>query len=154
MIRDKLVPAGVVSATLLAIGMTFGGATHAASPGAAEARYQQDRANCMAGHTAEDQKTCLKEAGARLEAARKGDLSSPSSAQLAANARKRCEAFTGDDRRTCLARIEDGSTSGSVAGGGELREYKQIVPGVPQDVPPTAAGPSATTAPTPVPQGQ
>jgi len=153
MIRDKLVPAGVVSATLAAVGITFGGAAHAASPGA-EARYQQDRADCLAGRTTEDQKTCLKEAGARLQAARKGDLSSPSSAQLAANARKRCDAFTGDDRRTCLARLEDGSTSGSVAGGGELREYRQIIPGVPPELPPTAAGPAATTAPTPVPQGQ
>ncbi len=50
----------------------------APTPTPAETRYQQDRANCLAGKTAESQKTCLKEAGAALQAAREHDLKSPS----------------------------------------------------------------------------
>ena len=61
----------------------------AATPTAAETRYQQDRADCMAGKTAESQKTCLKEAGAALQASREHELKSGNSAQLAANERQR-----------------------------------------------------------------
>lgn len=157
MSNQKIVSAAVVCATIAVIGITFGAPSFAAaaSPPAAdaEAHYRQDRADCLAGRTTEDQKTCLKEAGARLQAARAHDLSSPSPAQLAANARKRCEPLSGDDRKACLARADGlGTTSGSVAGGGELHEYHEIVPGVPDNLPPTAAGPAPTRPP--VPQGQ
>ena len=146
MVTDKIFSAGVICATLVVIGATFGeptfAGTTAAAPSGADARYQQDRADCLAGKTTEDQKTCLKEAGARLQAAREHDLSSPSQAQLIANARKRCEPLSGDDRKACLARADGlGTTSGSVAAGGELHEYREVVPGTPADTqPPTAAG--------------
>jgi len=156
---NKIVSAGFVCATIAVIGVTFGEPSFAAAaaappaPAGAESRYQQDRANCLAGNSIEDQKTCLKEAGARLQAARQHDLTSPSSAQLVANARKRCEPLSGDDRKACLARADGlGSTTGSVAGGGELHEYHEIVPGTPAELPPTAAGPAPTKPP--VPQGQ
>jgi len=120
----------------------------------AQAQYEQDRADCLAGRSTEDRRTCLREAGARLQAARAHDLSSPSPAQLAANARKRCDVFKGDDRQTCLARVADGTVSGSVAAGGELREYREMVPPV-ESMPPTAAGPGPShTPPPPVPPGQ
>jgi len=148
---DKIISAGVVAATIAVIGATFGEPGFAATPAPAgpEARYQQDRADCLAGKSTEDRNTCLKEAGARLQAARQHDLATPSPAQAAANARRRCEPLQGDDRKACLARADGlGTTTGSVAGGGELHEYREIVPGVRADVPPTAAGPA------PVPQGQ
>ncbi len=125
---------------------------NAAAPTPAEARYQQDRANCMAGKTAESQKTCLKEAGAALQASRQHDLKTASPEQIAANERKRCEALTGDDKKDCLKRAADMDTtvSGSVAGGGDLKETITVVPGTPgtpadihpETMPPTAAGPS------------
>jgi hypothetical protein len=151
MMSRKLVSATIVGLTIVVIGVTFAQSGFAATASGPEARYQQDRADCLAGKTAEDLKTCLKEAGARLQAARRNDLSSPSPEQLAANARKRCDVFKGDDRATCLARLEQGTTIGSVAAGGELREYREIVP-APESMPPTAAGPAHTAQP--LPQGQ
>ena len=130
---------------------------NAAAPTPAETRYQQDRANCLAGKTAESQKTCLKEAGAALQAAREHDLRSPSPAQIAANERKRCEALSGGDKADCLKRAAglDTTVSGSVAGGGDIKETVTVIPGTPgtpdvhpETMPPTAAGP-ATLPPKP-----
>ena len=126
----------------------------AATPTAAETRYQQDRADCMAGKTAESQKTCLKEAGAALQASREHELKSGNSAQLAANERQRCVPLSGDDKKACLARAAgmDTTTSGSVAAGGDLKETVTVIPGVqpiqPETMPATAAGP-ATLPPRP-----
>jgi hypothetical protein len=131
---------------------------NAAPPTAAETRYQQDRANCLAGKTAESQQTCLKEAGAALQAAREHDLKSPSPAQVAANERKRCETLAGGDKADCMKRAAglDTTVSGSVAGGGDIKETVTVVPGSPgttpdvhaETMPPTAAGP-ATLPPKP-----
>ena len=150
-----------IAITVIVVFSTFSvGAisANAASPTPAEQRYQQDRANCLAGKTAESQKTCLKEAGAALQAAREHDLKSPSQAQIAANERKRCEALSGADKTDCLKRAAniDTTTSGSVAAGGDLKETTTIVPGTPgtapeihpETMPPTAAGP-ATLPPKP-----
>ena len=146
-----------IAITVVAVFSTFSvGAisANAAAPTPAETRYQQDRANCLAGKTAESQKTCLKEAGAALQASREHDLKTLSPAQLAANERKRCEPLSGDDKKTCLARATglDTAVSGSVAGGGQLKETVTVVPGTPEipveTVPPTAAGP-ATLPPKP-----
>ena len=141
-----------VVVTVAAVFSTFSvGAisANAATSPPAEQRYQQDRANCMAGKTAESQKTCLKEAGAALQAARAHELKSPGSAQLAANERKRCETLAGDDRADCLKRAAgvDTTVSGSVAAGGDLKTTTTVVPGTPVDIhpetmPPTAAGPA------------
>ncbi len=130
---NKMSPAALltVGATLVTVFATFGITPgHAAATSPAEARYQQDRANCMAGKTAEDQKTCLKEAGAALEAARQHDLKTGDPAGWAANERKRCEPLSGDDRKACLAIADgQGTTNGSVAGGGELHTLVQVTPG-------------------------
>ena len=143
--------------TVAAVFSTFsvGAISATAAAPAAETRYQQDRANCLAGKTAESQKTCLKEAGAALQASREHDLKSGSPAQLAANERKRCEPLSGDDKKACLARAAgmDTTVSGSVASGGQLKETVTVVPGSAADIPvetmpPTAAGP-ATLPPKP-----
>ena len=111
-----------IAITVAAVFSTFSvGAISATAPAptAAETRYQQDRANCLAGKTAESQRTCLKEAGAALQASRQHVLKSGDAAQLAANERKRCEPLSGDDRKACLARAAgmDTTVSGSVARG-------------------------------------
>ena len=146
-----------IAITVAAVLSTFSvGAisANAAAPTAAETRYQQDRADCMAGKTAESQKTCLKEAGAALQASREHALKSADSGQLAANERQRCVPLSGDDKKACLARAAgmDTSTSGSVAAGGDLKETVTVILGVqpiqPETMPATAAGP-ATLPPRP-----
>ena len=87
--------------------------------------------------TNEDRATCLKEAGAALAEARKGNLTS-GDGQLRKNAGERCKVLTGDERTDCIARMSgEGSASGSVGGGGVLREKVTIVPGTPSQPAPT-----------------
>jgi len=131
-----------------------GSAVHAAVPPShdndrardARAQYARDRANCLSGHTTEGLKTCLREAGAREQAAREHDLTSPSPREMAANERRRCDPLPGDDKQACLARVQGhGTESGSVAGGGILYEYHEVVPGTPPGTTPLPANSSQGT---------
>ena len=95
----------------------------------ARAQYQRDRAACMSGQTTEDRATCLREAGAAYAEARRGGLTEPSAEQARRDALDRCNAFqTDQDRRECVARMRSGDVSGSVEGGGILREKTFVVP--------------------------
>ncbi|MDQ6680569.1 MAG: hypothetical protein M3Y67_06345 [Pseudomonadota bacterium] len=109
---------------------------------ATQSQYQQDRAACMSGQSGQDQATCLKEAGAARAEARSGNLSD-GQGSLRRNARDRCNALTGADRSDCLARMKgEGTVSGSVKGGGMLREKVTIVP-----APSSGTAGSAASAP-------
>jgi hypothetical protein len=90
-----------------------------------EARYQQERAACASGKSAEDRATCLREAAAAHEAARHGELDEPEN-NYAANALARCMALPADERDACRHRMREGETEGSVSGGGIIREYREI----------------------------
>ena len=141
-----------IAITVAAVLSTFSvGAisANAAAPTAADARYQHDRADCLAGKTAESQKTCLKEAGAALQASREHELKSGTAAQLASNERQRCVALSGDDKKACLARAAgvDTTTSGSVAAGGDLKETVTVIPGVQPDAQPATPAGSAALPP-------
>ena len=105
-----------------ACSMAMAGA-HAATPGDAQARFEQERARCLSGLSGQAQSTCLKEAGAALEEARRGRLDD-GDARYRKNARERCDVLAGDEKRDCMARARDQRTnsSGSVEGGGILRE--------------------------------
>jgi hypothetical protein len=95
----------------------------------AQARYQQERANCLSGNTQEDRATCLREAGAALVEARRGGLTDPQGRERQQNATDRCKVLSGDERSDCYARMRgEGTTSGSVEGGGILREKITIEP--------------------------
>ena len=98
----------------------------------ADAKYQRERAACMAGQTTnEDRATCLREAAAARDEARKGNLTD-GDGQLRKNAKDRCKVLSGDERADCIARMNgEGTVSGSVGGGGILREKVTIVPGKP-----------------------
>lgn len=88
----------------------------------AQVRYQQERGLCLRGQSPQDQATCLKEAGAALAEARRGALDSDP-ASFTANLQQRCDRLAGDEQLDCLARMRGrGTTQGSVAGGGILRE--------------------------------
>jgi hypothetical protein len=89
---------------------------------AATSQYQTERENCLNGHSNEDQKTCLKEAGAALEANRRGQLND-NNVQYNKNATLRCQALDGDNREACMRRMQgEGSVSGSAGSGGVFRE--------------------------------
>jgi len=93
---------------------------------AAGERHRQERAVCLAGRSAQDRATCLKEADAALAEARRGGLDSGETAQrLQANALRRCASVAAADRADCEQLARGGGTrSGSVAEGAVL---KQIV---------------------------
>ena len=116
-------------------------ATAASSNAAAEATFRQERANCLAGRSSEDQATCLKEAGAALAEARRGTLDSGADARtLADNALLRCKRQPTADRADCerLARGE-GTQQGSVKQGAVIKEIvTRTVGPVPAPTPPPA----------------
>jgi hypothetical protein len=93
----------------------------------ASGNTQQERAACMSGRTQQDQATCLREANNAAAEKRAGKLDN-NGAQFEANARARCEALAGEERSACEARVMGyGNTSGSVAGGGVIREVETVV---------------------------
>ncbi len=88
----------------------------------AQAVYQRDRAACINGQTSQERATCLREAGAALQEARRGRLDD-GQAQFERNRLIRCDSQPPQDRPECVRRMSgEGSTSGSVEGGGILRE--------------------------------
>ena len=102
-----------------------------AQPPAAAAthqRYLNERADCVSGRTAEDKSTCLREAGAAQQEARRGRLANAST-DFEGNRLARCAYLSGADREYCARRMHgEGTTSGSVEGGGILRELVVAVP--------------------------
>lgn len=93
----------------------------------ANARYQRERAACNSGASHQDRATCLREAGAALQEARRGRLADEQAA-YDQNAMVRCQALPQADRDACHKRIQGaGTSSGSVAEGGIYREYTEIV---------------------------
>lgn len=112
--------APLLTAVLLA---TSAAATWAQSPASdARVRYEQEREKCHTNNTQDSLATCLREATNAYDAARKGQLSDPGPI-AASNATQRCEAFqNATDRAECVRRVESETVSGSVAGGGVLRE--------------------------------
>ncbi|AMP00241.1 hypothetical protein CAter282_2372 [Collimonas arenae] len=88
----------------------------------AVARYQAERAACNNGQSNESRPTCLKEAGAALQAARNGGLTSDQNAYNQ-NAMARCQPLPPDEQDACRRRINgEGTSSGSAQQGGILRE--------------------------------
>ena len=93
----------------------------------ASGRYQQEVQACMSGRTQQDQATCLKEAR-NAQADKKRGLLDNAGGNLEANAKARCAVLTGEEQAACQARMMGyGSTSGSVAAGGVLREVETVV---------------------------
>lgn len=100
---------------------------------------------CTDGTSNEDRATCMKEAGAAKAEAQRGQLTNHGS-NYDSNAMQRCDALPGDQKEACRLRISGaGTTSGSVAGGGLVREV------VTQDPSPGQSAPKPTPVPTPDP---
>ena len=89
--------------------------------------YEQERAWCMAHTQGDDRVACLKDSGAARAQKRSGTLDN-NGANFDANAMQRCEALAGDDRAACKARVMGyGSSSGSVQGGGIIKQVETVV---------------------------
>lgn len=128
----------MTAAALLALSAAAGPAAAAADAtrvdrSAIKAQFERDRADCLSGRSAQDQASCLKEAGAAYQEAMKGQADNgESAAQLKANALKRCEPLPAADRADCERRVQgEGSQSGSVATGGIYRELTTRTVGEP-----------------------
>ena len=98
--------------------------TPTATP-SAQQRYAMERSACAA-KTGDERSTCLKEANAALAAARNHELDGQK--PVPGNALKRCQRLPDADRKECEARMRSGSVSGSVEGGGVLRQLVTTVP--------------------------
>lgn len=101
-------------------------AQHDAKAGADEARqrYLQERQACLSGDNPQETRaSCLRDAGAALQEARRGALgASTSPGDYEENAARRCMVFREtDEQAQCLQRLKN-PVSGSVSGGGILRE--------------------------------
>ena len=123
--RTLNIRVSLAGAGLLVLGsLVYAGSTFAATNDAAAA-YKAQRAVCERGQTHQDKATCLREAGAAYEEARRGRLLRGASPDYDADARLRCERHTGEAREECLL-LQDRSGNvkvhGSVEGGGTLRE--------------------------------
>lgn len=118
------------SAFALGTVLASGIATAASSDMAdAKTRYQQERSFCMSGKSQQDQATCLKEAGAAYQEARRGRLT-VEAGRYQQNQRLRCNAHQdADDREDCLRRMRgEGTVSRSFEGGSVYRELRTTVP--------------------------
>ena len=120
----------------------------------ARARYEQERARCQTGESGQSKETCLREAGAALQAARQGQLDDHG-AMYRQNALERCKPLPPADAKDCRDRVlGQGTVSGSVKGGGLYREKVTVEIGAPPP-PPPAEAPSPSTMPyTPPPPPQ
>lgn len=127
---SKHVVARLFGATLLATAASAAGAytTHSTNV-SPEAQYQADVAHCKSGQSNEDRATCMREAGAALEAAKRGKLTT--SPSYTSDQTKRCQQLPADKQQDCMALMSgqgDARVEGSVNGGGVLRETTITVP--------------------------
>ncbi|VCU69671.1 hypothetical protein PIGHUM_01734 [Pigmentiphaga humi] len=126
--------------TIAALGALAGMSAQAAS---GDATYQEEIARCNSGQSGQDRATCLREAGAARQEGRRGNLSSAQDSAYESNRTARCEGLPAADRADCLARLERGTESGSVKGGGILRERREVITPRPSSpAMPSGAGPA------------
>jgi hypothetical protein len=123
--RKSLISFGV--AALLAVGAATAQVATGATGIDASGSFQSEMQACASGNTQQDRETCMREARNAQADKRRGVLSTEGS--LEANAMSRCSVFQGgEDKAACEARVMGmGSTSGSVAGGGLIREVETVV---------------------------
>ena len=111
------IPCSLLAATALVFGA-----------GRAAAATESEQKFCASRATAEDRKTCLREAAAARAEARRGQLKQRD-ADYERNAMQRCEALPAADQEACRSRVRgEGHVSGSVEGGGLYRETREIIP--------------------------
>lgn len=89
--------------------------------------YRHEVQSCMSGNTQQDRETCLLEARNAQAEKKRGALDN-AQAGFDANAAARCDVLAGEEKAACKARVMGfGEASGSVAGGGVLRQVETVV---------------------------
>lgn len=107
---------------------------------------------CRDGTSNEDRTTCMKEAAAAKAELQRGQLTNATPEGSDQNALQRCDVLPSDQKQDCRLRILGaGTTSGSVAGGGVLREVTTQVPAAPPAMTGTASERAPATDPMPMP---
>ena len=93
----------------------------------ASGSYQQEVNACMTGKTQQDRDTCLREAR-NAQADKKRGVLDNAGAKFDSNAAARCDVLVGEEKAACQARMMGyGNATGSIAGGGVLREVETVV---------------------------
>ncbi len=124
-LRQSFLAAGL----LLSMGTSMAAATDTNAD--IQARYERERAVCLSGKSNQDQPTCLKEAGAARDVARRG-LLDEGNPNLRRNQLDRCKALSGDEAKDCRLRMTGaGTVSGSASAGGIYRELTTSEPAAP-----------------------
>lgn len=137
---------------ILALGAAIWAATpaaHAADENSPDAVYKREVARCNSGMSGQDRTTCLREAGAAREEARRNRLNT-GAANIDQNRTRRCDTLPGQQRQDCITQMTDSAsttTRGSVEGGGILRETVIQVPAGTPGSAPVSNAPAPTTAP-------
>jgi hypothetical protein len=116
-------------ALLFALAGTAQAATSAAAQ--AEATYKADVARCNSGKSGQDRSACLREASAARAEATRGTLQTKGQETYDRNRLARCQGLPADQRDDCVGRMTRGTSTGTVEGGGVLREYRRTVPATP-----------------------
>jgi hypothetical protein len=132
-------PAWILIVAVAAFAPMVAGAATKAETDQAQARYRQERADCVSGRTNQERAACLKEAvNARADALHGG--LNDGTADYVRNASLRCNRLAEADRQDCIARMGGvGTTTGTAATGGIYRELvtREVV--TPADAPPKRA---------------
>ncbi len=121
------------AASLLVMGAAMAQVSPAASsatPADTSGNYRLELQACKSGNTQQDRATCLEETRNAQAARQRGALyKGASDAQYEANAKARCDVFKdAESKAACEARVMGyGTVTGSVAGGGLLREVETVV---------------------------
>lgn len=123
--RKSLVSFGV--AALLAVTAATAQVATGTTGIDASGSFQQEVNACMTGKTQQDRDTCLTEARNAQSDKKRGVLDN-AGAKFESNADARCDVLAGEEKAACQARVAGrGNTTGSVAGGGVLREVETVV---------------------------
>ena len=109
------------------LGSPLVGAQGSADSASMQAVFQRERAVCLNGLSHQDRPTCLKDASAAYQEARRGQLGN-GDGQFERNRLIRCSVHAPQDRLACERNANgEGVTSGSVNGGGIIREITTTV---------------------------
>ena len=101
-------------------------ATKSGAASSASAQYQRDRAQCARLRDHDERANCLSEASTAL-AAKQSTRTDEDAGRYERNALLRCDRLAEPDAGDCRSRIKgQGSTSGSVSGGGIYRELVTV----------------------------
>lgn len=117
----------------------------------AQSTYEQDRAACMRSDSQHERSSCLREAAAvRAQSKTRMPMMNSTPESRMQNAMKRCAELPPENKATCERMVHgEGTVSGSVEGGGQIRELVTTVPAVPPMQPMPPAQPMQPMQPMP-----